>query len=312
VRVLVTGGTGFIGQYVVADLLAHGHDVTSLSRSAAPQDWPCPHVRADVLEISARAIARHAEGIVHLAGLPDVAFSQRHPHESSLVNAAGTLNVLEGAREGGGRVVLASTQRIYVASPDPVAEDAPLTDENPYAVSKHVAEQWLSMYHRLYGVPTVALRGFSIYGPGQLVAGGASSGVVSIFAQRALDGLPLEIDRPLLRDFLYVTDAASAFRLALTVPLTVGGVYNLGAGVATPLVELAERVRAATGSASAVRPPPSGQAVGYVADLTRARADLGFEPTISLEEGLQRYVAWLRDHRARPTEGASDPAPARR
>jgi UDP-glucose 4-epimerase len=208
-------------------------------------------------------------------------------------------------------VVLASTQRVYVTSPDPVAEDAPLTDENPYAVSKRVAEEWLAMYQRLYGVPTVALRGFSIYGAGQLVQGGASSGVVSILAQRALDGLPLEIDRALLRDFVYVTDAAVAFRLALTVPAAVGGVYNLGAGVATPLAELAERVRAATGSASPVRPPPAGQAVGYVADLTRARADLGFQPTISLEEGLQRYVAWLRDHRARPAQGPADAAPAR-
>jgi UDP-glucose 4-epimerase len=310
-RVLVTGGTGFLGRHVVADLLAHGHEVTSLARSPAPPGWPCPHIRADVLDATARAAAAAAEGIVHLAGLPDVAHAQREPYTSNLVNAVGTLNVLEGARASGARVVLASTQRVYVPAPEPVAEDAPLTDDNPYAVSKRVAEQWLAMYHRLYGVPTVALRGFSIYGPGQIVGPGASSGVVSIFAQRALAGRPLEIDRLLLRDFVYVTDAATMFRLALTVPGAVGGVYNLGAGVATSLVELAERVRAATGADVPIRPPPPGPAVGYVADLTRARRDLGYAPTISLEEGLQRYVAWLRDHRAHPLEGPSDAAAAR-
>ena len=310
-RALVTGGTGFIGRYLVADLLEHGHAVMTLSRSAVPADWPCRHVRANVLSETARSLARKAEGIVHLAGLPDVAHSQRNPYDSNLVNAAGTLNVLEGARAGGGRVVLASTQRVYVPSPEPIAEDAPLTDENPYAVSKRVAEEWLAMYHRLYGVPTVALRGFSIYGPGQLVDSGASSGVVSIFAQRALAGLPLAVDRPLIRDFVYVTDAAIAFRLALTVPAAVGGVYNLGAGVATPLVALAERVRAITGARVSVSPPPAGQAVGYVADLTRARADLGYAPTISLDEGLQRYVAWLREHRAHSAQGAPDGASAR-
>lgn len=310
-KVLVTGGTGFIGRYLVADLLHRGHEVTTLSRSAAPAGWPCRHVQADVLSDTARDLARAAEGIAHLAGLPDVAYSQRNPYESNLVNAAGTLNVLEGARAGGGRVVLASTQRVYVASPEPVDEDAPLTDENPYAVSKRVAEEWLTMYHRLYAVPTVALRGFSIYGPGQLVESGASSGVVSIFAQQALAGQPLAVDRPLLRDFVYVTDAAAAFRLALTVPGAVGGVYNLGAGVATPLVVLAERVRDVIGPNVPVSPPPPGQAVGYVADLTRARADLGYEPTISLDEGLQRYVAWLQQHRAHPAQGAAHGAAAR-
>ena len=310
-KILVTGGTGFIGQHVVADLLARGHDVTSLSRSAPPRDWPCRHVQADVLDAPARAAARDAEGVAHLAGLPDVGYSLREPYAASLVNAAGTLNVLEGAREGGARVVLASTQRVYVRSPAPLAEDAPLAADNPYAVSKRVAEQWLAMYHTLYGVPTVALRGFSIFGPGQLVQGG-SSGVVSILAQRALAGLPLEVDSPALRDFVYVSDAAAAIRLALAAPRAVGGVHNLGTGLATSLVELAERLRGLTGFRSAVHVPAGGEATGYVADLARARADLGYQPAIPLEEGLQRYVAWLQDTRADTAQGAADATPARR
>jgi UDP-glucose 4-epimerase len=306
--VLVTGGTGFIGRYVVADLLAHGHEVTSLARSAAPPSWPARHLPLDVLSPDARAAAAAVDAVVHLAGLPDVAYSLQEPYTSSLVNAAGTLNVLEGARASGARVVLASTQRVYARSAAPLPEDAPLAADNPYAISKRVAEEWLGMYHALYGVPTVALRGFSIYGPGQLVRGG-SSGVLSILAQRARAGLPLDIDSPALRDFVYVQDAATAVRLALTLPRAVGNVYNVGCGVATPLVDLAALVRAATGSQSPIRPPPPGEPTGYVADLTRARADLGFMPTISLEEGLRRYVAWLSDC-SNFTEGATDSATA--
>jgi UDP-glucose 4-epimerase len=310
VKILVAGGTGFIGRHAVADLLAYGHDVTSLSRSRAPAGWPCRHLQLDVCGAAARIAACAADGIVHLAGLPDVAYSLEHPHEVSLINAGGTLNVLEGAREGGARVVLASTQRVYLPSDRPLPEDAPLAADNPYAVSKRVAEQWLRMYQDLYGVPTVALRGFSIYGPGQVVRGG-SSGVLSILTQRALSGLPLEVDAGTLRDFVHVWDAVAAIRLALTVPGAVGGVFNVGSGVGTSLATLAERVRAATASVSAVHASEAIETSGYVADLTRARADLGFAPSISLEEGLDEYVTWLRETRANPAQGAAHAAPAR-
>ncbi len=308
-RVLVTGGTGFIGRHVVADLLAHGHTVTTLARSPAPPDWRCPHHSVDVLDAAARDLARTAEAIVHLAGLPDVGYSQREPYRANLVNAAGTLNILEGARLGGARVVFLSTQRVYARAAIPLAEDAPLAADNPYAVSKRVAEQWVAMYHTLYGVLTVILRGLSICGPGQLVRGG-SSGVVSILAQRALAGLPLEVDRAALRDFVYVSDAAAAIRLALTAPQAVGRVYNVGTGIATSLGELAERVRAVTGSHSPIRATAAHEATGYVADITRIRADLGYTPAISLEEGLQRYVDWLRRAGAHPAQGAADAASA--
>jgi nucleoside-diphosphate-sugar epimerase len=135
--------------------------------------------------------------------------------------------------------------------------------------------------------------------------------VLSALTQRALDGLPLVIDSPAIRDLVEASDAVQAVRLALRVPAAVGGVYNVGTGVTTSLLTLAERVVAATNSRSAIRPPPAGQPAGYVADLTRARAELGYAPAISLDEGLARYVAWLRDHRAHSPQGPAHSTPAR-
>ncbi len=308
-RVLVTGGAGFLGRHVVADLLRAGHAVVTLGRSPVPPSWPCPHVVGDICSEVARRAAARAEGIVHLAGLPDVSYSLRYPAEVGRVNAAGTLNVLEGAREQGARVVLLSTQRVYARALTPLAEDAPLAADTPYGLSKRQAEEWCVLYHALYGVPTVVLRGFSIYGPGQVVQGG-SSGVVSILAQRALAGLPLEIDSAALRDFVAVADLVQAVRLALLHSRAGGRVYNVGTGVATTLVELAEAVCRAVGATVPIRRPPEGPAPGFVADITRIRADLGYAPTVGLAEGLQRYVAWLRDMRADPVEGAANPRAA--
>jgi dTDP-L-rhamnose 4-epimerase len=156
----------------------------------------------------------------------------------------------------------------------------------------------------------VALRGFSIYGPGQVIQAG-TSGVLSILARRGLTGQPLEVDAGTLRDFVHVADAAAAFRLALTRPEAVGGVFNLGSGVATSLVELAERVRAETGGCSSLAVRGDTPPAGYVADLTRARQDLGYSPSISLADGLKEYVAWLANEGANSLEGAPDAAAAR-
>src|SRR5262249_58470136 len=128
----------------------------------APPNRPARHLQLAVLSPNARAAAAAAEAVVHLAGLPDVAYSLQEPYTSSLVNAGGTLNVLEGARASGARVVLASSQRVYARSAAPLPEDAPLAADNPYAISKRVAEEWLRMYHPPDGVPPGGLRRLSI------------------------------------------------------------------------------------------------------------------------------------------------------
>src|SRR4051812_28415933 len=255
-RILVTGASGFIGRHVVTELIAAGHMVTALSRHPSPDlqtaspdartasaDGRLCNLQADVLSDDAGRAAGEAEAVVHLAGRGDVQASFREPLEYNRLNALGTLNVLEGARAGGGHVVLASTQRVYRPAEGPIPEDAPLGPVDPYAVSKHVAEQWCAMYARQLGVPTTVVRLFSVYGPGQV--GQGTSGVVSIFLDRAARGEPLVVHADQQRDLTWVGDVARGIRLAVETPPggdRRGRVYNLATGVGTTLYELALRV----------------------------------------------------------------------
>ena len=298
-QVLVTGASGFIGRHVVGELLDAGHAVTTLHRSR-PLSLPrsdgrageVPHVRADALSDTARAAAGRADAVVHLAGRGDVQASFREPLEYNRLNALGTLNVLEGARQRGAHLVLASTQRVYRTSGERLPEDAPPAPTDPYAVSKLVAEQWCRMYAEQLGVSTTVVRLFSVYGPGQV--GQGTSGVVSIFLERARRGEPLVIHAAQRRDLTYVGDVARGIRLALERPPAeprVARVYNLATGVGTSLDELARAICTVAGSGSEIVPPSEASVEGdRVADVTLARNDLGFEPLVSLAEGLRRVA----------------------
>jgi UDP-glucose 4-epimerase len=301
-RVLVTGASGFIGRHVVAALLAADHGVTTLQRGDGPAG--AEQVRADVLSAEARTAARRAEAVVHLAGRGDVQASFREPFDYNRLNALGTLNVLEGARDVGAHVVLASTQRVYRPRPAraqqagqepraaPLREDAPLDPADPYAVSKLVAERWCSMYSEQLGLPTTTVRLFSVYGPGQV--GQGSSGVVSIFLDRARRGEPLVVQAAQRRDLTFVEDVARGIRLALERPPEPGRarLCNLATGVGTSLERLAELVRRAVNSTSPIVPPPHDAVEGdRVADVTRAQHELGFRASVSVEEGVRRLAA---------------------
>ena len=295
-RVLVTGASGFIGRHVVAELSEAGHRVRTLHRRRALQFAGLEHVAADVLSQEARAAAQATDAIVHLAGSGDVQASFREPFEYNRLNALGTLNVLEGARGTGAHVVLASTQRVYRPAREPLREDAPLAPADPYAVSKLVAERWCQMYAEQLGVPTTVVRLFSVYGPGQV--GQGTSGIVSIFLERALRDEPLEVHVVQRRDLTYVVDVARGIGLAIerAPALPAVRVYNVATGVGTSFDELARLVCRVVGSRSTVLLPASesdGAAPGdLVADVGRARSELGYAPTVGLEEGIKRMAAW--------------------
>ena len=312
-HVAVTGGTGFIGRYVVAALAAAGHTVTVIARHAVEVPGAARVVPGDVAAREIATALAGAEAIVHLAALADASLSLADPVGYMAVNAVGTLNVLEAARLCGAGVVFASSQRVYTPWHGPLREEGPTEPTTVYGWSKLAAEGWATMYHRLYGVPTIALRAFTVYGPGQR-AGGGASGVLPIFAERTLRGEPLAVHQRHLRDFVAATDAAAAFVRAverLGDPQVRGRAYNVGSGVGTALDDLARLIQARSGvadpppivvrdRASPERPPERTEEV--YADLGRVRDELGWSPTVPLAEGLDEYLAWLRRELAR--EGA--------
>lgn len=297
-QILVTGGSGFIGRHVVAELTAAGHRVTTLHRGAplGARDvgGPAPrHHQVDVLSGEARLAASRADVVVHLAGRGDVQASYRQPFEYNRLNALGTLNILDGARASKAHVLMASTQRVYRPTEDPIGEDAPLAPTDPYAYSKLVAEQWCRMYAEQLATPTTVVRLFSVYGPGQI--GQGTSGVVSIFLDRARRGEPLAVHADQQRDLTWVGDVARGIRLAVESPPSAEAparAYNLATGVGTTLHELARLVCSVVDSRSEIVPPSGHSMEGdRVADIARARSDLGYEPTVSVADGLARLAA---------------------
>lgn len=287
-QVLVTGASGFIGRHLAAELERAGHHVSTLHRGGPISGISGVHVAADILSSQAREAAGRAEAIVHLAGRGDVQASFEHPFEYSKLNALGTLNILEGARAAGAHVVFASTQRVYAVTTAPVTEDAPLEPTDPYAVAKLVSERWARMYSDQLGLPTTTLRLFTVYGPGQV--GRGVSGVVEIFLSRARLGLPIEVHGIQQRDLTWVGDVACGLRLAVEQPSQPGQhrVYNLASGVGTSLEKLAELVCSAVGSSSTiVRPTAPSPEGNRIADISRARSELGYQPRVGIEEGLR-------------------------
>jgi UDP-glucose 4-epimerase len=294
-QILVTGASGFIGRHVVAELLAAGHRVATLHRGgplAGVGGALLPHHRLDVCDEQLGRIVAAYETVVHLAGRGDVQASFQSPVEYNRLNAFATLNLLEGARKAHAHVVLASTQRVYRPTDGPIGEDTLLEPTDPYAYSKLVAEQWCRMYAEQLATPTTVVRLFSVYGPGQV--GQGTSGVVSIFLDRARRGLPLTVHADQQRDLTWVGDVARGIRLTIErppAPDRPARVYNLATGAGTTLEALAHEVRDAVGSSSEIVPPTSRSDEGdRVAAIGRARDELGYAPSVTVADGIARLI----------------------
>ena len=305
-RAVVTGSTGLIGRHLVPRLMADGHHVVGLTSHSA-DILSSEYHTCDVVGEQAIDLASNGDVIVHLAGLADASTSVREPVQYNRVNALGTLHMLEAARRANGAFVLASTQRLFRPQAGPIDESTQPAPIDPYGYSKLIAEDWVRMYQELYGLRTVVLRFFSVYGPGQEVAPGVASGVVTIFLRQALAHATLRVDNRQRRDFTFASDVAEGIRLVIRQPGAWGKTYNIATGVSTSLLELALLIKEVTGSSSrVVGPGEQGEGENYVADVTRAHRELGYQASVRLADGIRLYARWLKEHSTRAAEGAPD------
>lgn len=302
-RVLVTGGAGFIGSHVVDACVAAGHHVAVVDNlhngKLANVNPQATFYQVDIRNAEAlgRVFAQEQpEAIAHQAALADVRGSLQEPATYAEVNLIGSIHLLELARQHGVRkFVYASTGGAVYGEPEflPVTEDHPINPLDPYGASKHALEHYLFLYKHNYGLDYVVLRYPNVYGPRQDPFGEA--GVVAIFAGRMLAGQPCTIngDGRQQRDFTYVGDIARANLIALT---RGSGIYNIGSGVGTDVNTVFALLKEATGYALPAHygPPKLGEVRRTYLDATKARVELGWEATVSIVAGLRQTVAYFQ------------------
>lgn len=306
-RTLVTGGAGFIGSHIVRRLLELGHAVRVLDDFSTGSRDNLAEVSSDV-EITAgdvrdadalERVANGCEVIFHEAAIVSVPYSIEHPMESHAVNVVGTLNTLEVARRvGARRVVFASSAAVYGAEPTlPKVESMLPAPISPYGVEKLTCEHYLAAWAHLFGVETVALRYFNVFGPRQDPSS-PYSGVISVFVDRLLAGRGVTFfgDGRQTRDFVYAGDVAEANVLAASARGVSGRVYNVACGRETSLLDLATMIGDAVGRpvVRTFEPARVGDIARSSADIGRARDELGYAPAVTVEEGLRRLVAARR------------------
>jgi UDP-glucose 4-epimerase len=303
-KVLVTGGAGFIGSHVVDRCIEAGHEVAVVDDlSTGRREHVRPAARLHVTDIRDSALAdvfraEKPEAVIHLAAQAAVSRSVADPRLDAEINVLGSINLLECARSGGvGRFVYVSTGGAAYGDTEavPTPEDHPTRPVSPYGVSKVTAEHYLACWEALYGLSGIVLRLANVYGPRQSPHGEA--GVVAIFTERILRGEPCVIygDGLQTRDFVYVGDVADAALLALERSAVTGPV-NIGTGVETSVLALFEELRRAAGGRAEARHAPArpGEQRRSLLDAARARRLLGWSPRVALHEGLRRTLAATR------------------
>ncbi len=307
-KVLVTGGAGFIGSHVCDAFVRAGHEVIALDNlSSGKKENLDPRVRLEVLDIrSAEAAAlirsERPQVLMHLAAQMDVRRSVEDPRFDAEANILGFLNLLEAARASGvQKVVFSSTGGAIYGEQDvfPAPESHATRPVSPYGVSKASGELYLGYYMAQYGLKYVALRYANVYGPRQNPHGEA--GVVSIFCQRLLGAKECTIygEGKQTRDFVYVEDVARANLLAVEKDVT--GPVNIGTGKETDINQLYTLLAQAAGVDKPATHAPGrpGEQMRSCVDNALARRVLGWQPTVELPEGLRRTVSFFREHAAR-------------
>jgi nucleoside-diphosphate-sugar epimerase len=303
---LVTGGAGFIGSHLTEELVRRGHRVRVVDSLVTGKRTNLSHLSGvDFLEgdLADLDVARRAvegvEYVLHQAAIPSVPRSVKDPITSNRANVDATLNILVAARDAGvKRLVFAASSSAYGDTPTlPKHEEMPTNPLSPYALQKVIGEQYLRMFTRLYGLETVAIRYFNVFGPRQDPTS-PYSGVISVFATALLENRPPTIygDGEQTRDFTYVANVVDGVLRACEAPRASGEVINVATGGRVSLNQLFEEMRKLVGAD--VRPkyaePRAGDVRDSQADVRKSHELLGYEPIVGFEEGLRQTVDWYR------------------
>jgi UDP-N-acetylglucosamine/UDP-N-acetyl-alpha-D-glucosaminouronate 4-epimerase len=309
---LVTGGAGFVGSHLALALVRHGARVRVLDNlstgrrdNLAPVTGQVELVSADVADAAAvgRAVAG-CEVVFHQAALASVPRSVEDPLATHAACATGTLVVLDQARRAGvRRVVYAASSSAYGNEPQPRKRETDLPSPlSPYAAAKLAAELYCQAFWHSFGLETVALRYFNVFGPRQDPSGPYAA-VIPLFIKALLAGQQPTIygDGLQTRDFTYVENVVQANLLAAEANRAAGQVFNVGSGVSISLLDLLRELNAVFGTniQPIFQPPRAGDVRDSLADIARAREVLGYRPTVDLAEGLRRTVEYYRQEQAR-------------
>jgi len=312
-KILVTGGAGFIGSHTCEQLLAAGHTVVALDNfddyyspkrkrrnvAAALQHSNYKLVEFDFgdrVAVGELLQAEKFDAVLHLAAQAGVRLSIYDPLKYERANVSNLISLLEAMRQyGPKKIVAASSSSVYGNStPAPFREDAPcLQPQSPYGASKRAAEIFLGTYHTLYDFKVILVRPFTVYGPRQ-----RPDMAIASFARMILVGETITLfgDGSSARDYTYVADVAGALVTALETFPVEFGIYNLGGETPVTLSDLVAQLEQATGKQARIERQPAqpGDVERTCADISKARKDLAFDPKVKLAEGLQQTVEWVR------------------
>lgn len=312
-RVFVTGAGGFIGSHLCERLVKEGAEVTAFLRYTSRSSDGLlalgpPDVRAAIRKVHGdlrdpaalhRAVAGQ-EIVFHLGALIAIPYSYLHPTEVAEVNVMGTVNVLNAARDAGvTRFVHTSTSEVYgTARTVPIREDHPLTGQSPYSASKIGADALVDAYHRAFDLPVATLRPFNTFGPRQ-----SGRAVIPTIIGQALKGNEIKLGSLTpTRDFTFVEDTARAFLAVASCDAAIGRVLNAGNGREISVGEVAARIVARVGrpvrivEEGARTRPARSEVMRLICDASMLRDLTGWQPQVTLDEGLDRVISFMREH----------------
>ena len=303
---LVTGGAGFIGSHLSEELVRRGHRVRVADSLITGKRTNLDHIpgveflEGDLADPAfAQRAAQGVDYVLHQAAIPSVPRSVTDPITSNRANVDGTLNTLVAARDAGAkRLVFAASSSAYGDTPTlPKHEGMPTNPLSPYALQKVVGEQYLQMFTRLYGLETVSIRYFNVFGPRQDPSS-PYSGVISVFATALLEGHPPKIygDGEQTRDFTFVANVVDGVQRATETPGVGGDVFNVATNSRISLNQLLAVLKKIFNSnvEPIYKDARQGDVRDSQADISKAERLLGYKPIVGLEEGLRQTVDWYR------------------